>query len=160
MEPSTPAKQATEPKAPIKEALVNKFPKKNYKTILTYAVVALVVVAAGIGSGWFLSGRNSTSGSPSGNAAPGATSSQNEAGIADESTFSDTATGILQEGGISGEGTHHLVREGGESKYVYLTSTVIDLESFVGKNVQVWGQTVTAQKAGWLMDVGKIKVLQ
>ena len=78
----------------------------------------------------------------------------------DEKTFKDTAEGTLQEGGISGEGTHHLVRPGGDSQNVYLTSTVIDLQSFVGKKVQVWGQTVSARKAGWLMDVGKVKVLE
>ncbi len=52
-----------------------------------------------------------------------------------------------------------MVREGGEDQYVYLTSTVIDLESFAGKKVQIWGETTSAQKAGWLMDVGKVKVL-
>lgn len=145
---------------PEGKGLVNKFPKKGSRTLLMYAIAALIVVGAGIGSGWFLSGKKTTNSSPTGNTAPGATSGANEAGIADESTFSDTAQGMLEEGGISGEGTHHLVRPGGESKYVYLTSTVIDLQSYVGKNVQVWGQTVTAQKAGWLMDVGKIKVLQ
>ena len=33
------------------------------------------------------------------------------------------------------------------------------VESFSGKKVMVWGETISAQKAGWLMDVGKIKVL-
>jgi len=37
---------------------------------------------------------------------------------------------------------------------------VIDLEKFVGRKVKVWGQTFAAQKAGWLMDVGKLKVLE
>jgi hypothetical protein len=141
------------------KGLVNKFPGRNSKNLLVYAVIALIIVGAGVGAGWMLSGKKSSA-SPTGNTAPGASANKNEAGISDTSTFSDTAQGLLEEGGINGEGTHHLVREGGPSKYVYLTSTVIDLESFVGKNVQVWGQTVTAQKAGWLMDVGKVKVLQ
>jgi len=34
------------------------------------------------------------------------------------------------------------------------------LQSFVGKKVMVWGQTIAAQQAGWLMDVGKIKVTE
>lgn len=142
-----------------RQGLVNKFPGKNSKNLLMYAGIALIIVGAGIGAGWMLSGRSSST-TPGGNTAPGASANQNEAGIADEATFSDSAEGLLEDGGISGEGTHHLVRDGGPSKYVYLTSTVIDLQSFVGKRVQVWGQTVTAQKAGWLMDVGKIKVLQ
>jgi hypothetical protein len=66
----------------------------------------------------------------------------------------------LEEGGIDGEGTHHLVRDGGPSKSVYLTSTVIDLDSFAGKKVKVWGETISARKAGWLMDVGKIKIIE
>jgi len=53
-----------------------------------------------------------------------------------------------------------LERTGGASQNVYLTSTVIDLQSFVGKNVQVWGDTLSGQKAGWLMDVGKIKTVE
>jgi hypothetical protein len=47
----------------------------------------------------------------------------------------------------------------GEHKYVYLTSSVVDLQSFVGKKVQVWGETLAGQSAGWLMDVGKVKVI-
>jgi hypothetical protein len=139
------------------QTIVKKLPKAN-KTTLVYALVALLVVVAGAGTGWLLSGKTSVlsngQGGPS-TTKPGA----KEAGIADEATFRDTAEGILEEGGVDGEGTHHLVREGGPSKYVYLTSTVIDLESFVGKNVQVWGETISAQTAGWLMDVGKVKVL-
>ena len=66
---------------------------------------------------------------------------------------------MLEEGGISGEGTHHLVRGSGPSQYAYLTSSVVDLEPFVGKKVQVWGQTFTGKKAGFFMDIGKIKVV-
>lgn len=80
--------------------------------------------------------------------------------VADEAVFSDTAKGLLVEGGIKGEGTHHLDRDLGEQKYVYLTSSVIDLQSFVGKKVQVWGETLAAQNAGWLMDVGRVKVIE
>lgn len=81
-------------------------------------------------------------------------------GLVDEASFKDSAEGKLEKGGTNGEGSHHLVREGGESQNVYLTSSVIDLEKFVGRKVKVWGQTFAAQKAGWLMDVGKLKVLE
>jgi len=33
------------------------------------------------------------------------------------------------------------------------------LSKFVGKNIKVWGQTQSAQYAGWLMDVGRVEVL-
>jgi hypothetical protein len=93
-----------------------------------------------------------------GQAAPGVEVGSNEAGRADEDA--DTAEGVLEVGGIKGEGTHHLVRGDDESQYVYLTSTVIDLESFTGKKVQVWGETLSAETAGWMMDVSKVKVTE
>lgn len=80
-------------------------------------------------------------------------------GLEDSATFRDSAQGKLEEGGINGEGTHHLVRDGGPSQNVYLTSSVIDLKQYVGKSVEVWGETIGAKSAGWLMDVGKIKIL-
>lgn len=76
-----------------------------------------------------------------------------------DSDFSDSAEGVLKEGGIDGEGAFHLVRPGGESQNVYLTSSVLDLTPFIGRTVKVWGQTQAAQKAGWLMDVGRLQVL-
>ncbi len=84
-----------------------------------------------------------------------------EEGVKDASTFRDTATGTLTEndGKITKEGTHILVR-GDASQNAYLTSSVIDLSKYVGKKVQVWGETFKGQTAGWLMDVGRIKVLQ
>ena len=79
-------------------------------------------------------------------------------GVEDEAIFSDIAEGTLVAGGIDGEGSHHLEREGGKSQYVYLTSSVIDLDQFVDKKVKIWGQTFEAQKAGWLMDVGRLEI--
>ncbi|MCX6816814.1 MAG: hypothetical protein NTZ93_03040 [Candidatus Beckwithbacteria bacterium] len=79
-------------------------------------------------------------------------------GVQDEKSFPDLAEGQLVQGGIDGEGSHHLIREGGESQNVYLTSSIIDLDQFVGKKVKVWGQTFQAQKAGWLMDVGRLEI--
>ena len=146
------------PSIPVPDGLKD-MASKNKKNIATLIVVGILVVSAGAGTGWLLSG--GAKGKVLGNgsqAAPGAKETENEAGIADESTFRDSAEGTIEEGGIDGEGTHHLEREGGESQYVYLTSTVIDLESFVGKKVKIWGETISARKAGWLMDVGKVKV--
>jgi len=87
------------------------------------------------------------------------TSTGTKVGVTDKKTFRDKAEGVLKEGGIDGEGNFHLVRPGGESQNVYLTSTTVDLTPFVGKKVRVWGETFTGQKAGWLMDVGLVEVL-
>jgi hypothetical protein len=83
-----------------------------------------------------------------------------EEGVKDASSFRDTATGTIKEndGKITTEGTHVLVR-GDASQNVYLTSSVIDLSKYAGKKVQIWGETFQGQKAGWLMDVGRIKVV-
>jgi hypothetical protein len=81
-------------------------------------------------------------------------------GVQDETTFRDDTEGVLVVGGADGEGSHHLMREGGVSQNVYLTSSIVDLELFVGHKVKVWGETFAAQKAGWLMDVGRVEVLE
>lgn len=81
-------------------------------------------------------------------------------GSSDTKIFKDTTEGVLEEGGIDGEGQYHLVRTGGESQYVYLTSSVIDLSKFTGKKIKIWGETHKAKKAGWLMDVGRVEVLE
>ena len=114
------------------------------------------MVLAGVGTGWLIAAKQGTAG---GIITKG-TAGGKQAGVVDESKYKDTAEGILEEGGIKGEGTHHLVRPGGESQTVYLTSTSVDLQYVVGKQVKVWGQTTSARKAGWLLDVGKIKVIE
>lgn len=79
-------------------------------------------------------------------------------GSNDLKTFKDTAEGTLENGGIESEGQFHLVRPGGDSQTVYLTSSAVDLSLFVGKKIKVWGQTQAAQHAAWLMDVGRVEV--
>jgi hypothetical protein len=79
-------------------------------------------------------------------------------GSADAETFSDHAEGIIQPGGVEGEGSHHLERGTDESQWVYLTSSVVDLDLFVTHEVEIWGETFQGKKAGWLMDVGRLKV--
>lgn len=83
-----------------------------------------------------------------------------EEGVKDAATFRDTAEGtlVVNKGEITDEGTHILDR-GDDSQNAYLISTVVDLNKYTGKKVQVWGETYKGQKAGWLMDVGRIKVL-
>lgn len=115
------------------------------------------MVLAGVGAAWLLSTKVINKSSV---AAPGAKVTSSSAGVLDPKVKYDNATGILKEGGIGNEGTHHIERDGGASNFVYLTSSVIDLESFVGKKVEVWGQTLASKKAGWLMDVAKIQIVQ
>ncbi len=86
--------------------------------------------------------------------------SANTVGSMDTKTFSDNATGVINAGGLKGEGTHNLVRDGGPSQTVYLISSIVDLDQFIGKKVEVFGQTVKAQKAAWLMDVGRVTLVE
>lgn len=147
---------------PMQPSVVRKFnsPSSSNKNLML-GITSVVVVLAGIGAGYLLSGAAGKTASTAGNKVGNTVVvSKDEAGIADESKFSSTAEGVLEEGGIGGEGTHHLVRGVGPSQYAYLTSSVVDLSSFEGKKVQIWGDTMSGKKAGWLIDVGKIKVVE
>lgn len=77
-----------------------------------------------------------------------------------EKEYDGFAEGYLEEGGIDGEGSHRLLRPGGESQTVALTSSETDLSELVGSEVKIWGETFKGQKAGWLMDVGRVEVLK
>jgi len=131
----------------------------NFKKNLLMVGAAVLVVLGGVGTGWLISGRTIASSSKTGNTTSNVKKTKKGEGLEDEATFSDSAEGVLEEGGINGEGAYHLVREGGPSQNVYLTSTVFDLEGYVGEKVKIWGETISAKQAGWFMDVGKIKVI-
>ncbi|HKB88464.1 MAG TPA: hypothetical protein VKC53_02315 [Patescibacteria group bacterium] len=139
---------------PINQTNQNMAKNKTWPFVLG----AFAVVVLGVGSAWLISSKLMNKNTVG--AAPGAKVTSTEAGLLDANTKYDNATGDLKDGGIGNEGTHHIEREGGPSHFVYLTSSVIDLSSFVGKKVQVWGQTLASKKAGWLMDVAKIQVVQ
>jgi len=140
--------------------LLNQLPLKN-KSRIVPVFLMLAAVLLGIGSGVLVSMKFSKAEDTlkGGNVANSVKNENKEAGIADEKAFPDTANGVLKEGGIDGEGMYHLEREGGPSQNVYLVSSVVDLSKFIDKRVQVWGQTFAGKKAGWLMDVGRVKVL-
>lgn len=131
------------------------FANKNLLLILG----AFSVVILGVGGAWLISTKIVNKSSVPA-AAPGAKVTSTEAGVLDPKVKYDNATGDLKEGGIGNEGNYHLERDGGPTHYVYLTSSVIDLGSFVGKKVQVWGETLASKKAGWLMDVAKVQIVQ
>lgn len=118
----------------------------------------VLIILAGIGTGFFLSQKQE--GIPMMGGKPKIIKTEKMVGSTDVKTFRDQAEGVLEKGGINGEGTHKLIRPGGESQTAYLTSSVINLDEYLGKKVRVWGETFAAQKAGWLMDVGRVEVLE
>lgn len=75
-------------------------------------------------------------------------------------TFKDSALGVLVAGGINGVGTHTLQRDGGVTQYAALTSSTVDLDLFIGRKVEIKGETNSTKKAGWFLDVGVVKVLE
>lgn len=131
--------------------------EKSQFTSSSFLFFFASVVIVGLLVGFLVS--SVTKSNKSGNKDSSATTQKSE-GIADKKTFKDKAEGILEEGGLEGEGNFHLERPGGESQNVYLTSTTVDLSQYIGKRVRVWGETFTAEKAGWLMDVGLVELLQ
>jgi len=77
-----------------------------------------------------------------------------------DKSFKDSAIGVIEKGNINGEGTHILNRDGGKSQRASLTSSVIDLDLFVDKKVEIRGETNASTKTSWLLDVGVIKILE
>ena len=125
-------------------------------------ILFLILAVLGIATGYLLS-KTQGAGLIGGPSSPlskiGGPQKGQTFGSEDSKTFKDSAEGTLREGGIDGEGAYHLERPGGESQNVYLTSSVLDLSQFMGKKVKVWGETHAAEKAGWLMDVGRLQIL-
>ncbi len=141
--------------------VLKKFKSSRRNTLILVAT-SLVIIVAGVGTGYLLSRRTAAKGEVGTKGTEVTTNAKGdvtEAGVEDTSAFPDEAEGVLKEGGIGGEGTHYLDRALGPEKNVYLFSTTLNLQSFVDKKVKVWGQTVSGKKAGWLMDVGRIKII-
>ncbi len=156
-------------KKPVqKDEIVHKMPdmqeEKKSKSKLPI-IIMVVVVLLGIGTGYIASAASGKGPGAvvkkygEGSASDGAIKKGFKAGVDDAKAFPDSAEGVLKAGGIEGEGEYHLERPGGVSQNVYMTSSSVDLSLFIDKKVKVWGSTQTAQKAGWLMDVGKLEVL-
>lgn len=130
---------------------------------LKFFIVLVIMVFLGIGSGFILArlspnlSRNNALQSPKDK---NSVEKGKIYGSNDTATFKDSVEGKLKEGGIDGEGQFHLERIGGESQNVYLTSSLVDLSLFINRKVKVWGETQKAEKAGWLMDVGRVEVLE
>jgi hypothetical protein len=149
--------------------LVQEFPqtqkKLNLKEILVPSLIIVAIIIAGSFTGYFLSKRGSLVSGPTETEQliGGAEVIQGpkEVGIKDEKAFRDTSQGkiAVNDNKDIPEGSHKLIRPGGPSQTAYITSSVLDLDQFLDKCVQVWGETFAAQKAGWLMDVGRVKLL-
>lgn len=122
-------------------------------------LIVVLVVAAGIFSGLVFSSRGKSE-------KQAQTAIKNEEDLSPEiqesfsKTFRDEAEGSIEKNDELdkySQGTHKLVRPGGESQTAYLTSTVLDLDQYVGKKVKVFGETFGSSQVGWLMDVGKVE---
>ena len=151
---------------PVNQVQTNlKVPNKNTKLI--YLIIAILAVTSGfwISRFWPTTTADVSSGDSLVNnqAAEIKEGDEVQVGVVygnTSQTFSDSATGTVVAGGVNGEGTHTLDREGGDDQDAALTSSVVDLDLFVGKKVEVCGETIASTKAGLFMDVGSIKVLE
>lgn len=127
-----------------------------------FIIILAAVALLGVGTGYVLT-RNGTASIGGKSLTPTGNSSISKGtieGSDDLKTFKDTTEGVLKKGGIEDEGQYHLVRPGGDSQNVYMTSSIVDLSKYLSRKIKVWGETQTAQKAGWLMDVGRVEVLE
>lgn len=146
------------------ESTGGNMPAKSKSKMNTPYIVALtVVILSGLFTGYFIARGNPivSTGTETAGSSPVDESEiavNKVYGNPNEDEFPDTAEGVLVQGGIDGEGSHHLVRQFQDP--VYLTSSVVDLDLFTGHKVKVSGQTFNAKKAGWLMDAGSVKVLE
>ncbi len=136
----------------------------------TVAIIFTLVIIVGIASGFGASYIKGATGGSSAKSSSETSSTESlsgkkdvieSAGIADKETFKDSAEGKLEEKDEDDyleEGSYKLVRPGGDSQTVHVTSSTVDLSDFVGKNVRIYGETFASEKVGWLMDVGFIEV--
>ena len=134
--------------------------KKSQKTFLTFAFVAVLLgVVTGFSGFKLFADSGSTKKANDLPAVVEGSVKKGDVFGSNDDTFKDTTKGYLEAGGFEGEGSHQLLRPGGESQTVYLTSSVTDLSEFEGMEIEVWGETFQGQNVGWLMDVGRVKVL-
>lgn len=147
-----PVIKPVEPVEPVQSEGESLMKLLSKKTIIG-VYVALVLL--GVGTGYLLS---RTGGAVGTGTTPGNVNSAKVSGSTDTTTFKDSAVGVIQKGGTDGEGTHSLIRDGGPSQTVTLISSVVDLDQYIGKKVKVFGQTMAAKKAAWLMDVGRVEL--
>ena len=137
---------------------------KANPTMTPLTILSVVLVLVGVGTGLLLSQVKGSSMGAGKKAVvseiDGEVKTGQIYGSSDEKAFKDSAEGTLEKGGLDGEGSHKLVRPGGADQTAYLTSSTFDLDKFVGRKIKIWGQTFSAKKAGWFMDVGRVQILE
>ncbi len=82
-----------------------------------------------------------------------------EVGSNDKNSTRDNAIGLLVKSDDQAKGTYKLMR-GTDALTVYLTSSTMDLGQFLGRGVQIWGETFQRKNIGWFMDVVKLKLIK
>lgn len=132
-----------------------------------FIILTVVAVIAGVGTGFgsFKLFTNNSGLNRSGGSEVQELPSAEKIKVGDiygdkDKEYDGWAEGYLEEGGLDGEGSHKLLRPGGASQTVVLTSSVTDLSQLAGSEVKIWGESFKGQKAGWLMDVGRVEVLK
>lgn len=83
-----------------------------------------------------------------------------EAEYKDSKLFESIVTGTVKKGGLFGDGTHTLVQDSNPKNPAALLSSVVDLDEYVDKHVQIWGRSQKGLKAAWLLEVGRVKILE
>jgi len=157
MPPRIESEQAqTKPEPHLQETL-EVVPRPRTFNKLTNLLLVMAIVA-GTFTGYLLSVNINSKAA----GIPGLKVKDNEIGVDDASTNRDCAKGLLEAADPLDkkiEGSHKLIREGGPSQTIYLTSSVIALDDYIGKEIEVCGETLHSKRVPWLMDVGKLKLL-
>lgn len=124
-------------------------------------LLILVVIGAGIATGIVFSVMNKSQASKGEVISEEDLSPEIKENLAQ--TFKDEAEGTLEKNDDLdkyAQGTHKLIRPGGEDQTAYLTSSVLDLDTYVGQKIKVYGETFGSSQVGWLMDVGKVEIVE
>ena len=133
---------------------------------LAFIIVPIISIILGVGTGFVLAKATPSNSSSSLSVAEEGSVAEHAEQVQqkDAASFRDKAEGVIEKNDVSdGEnfasGTHKLIR-GDESQTAYLTSSVLDLNEYVGQKVTVYGETFSSSQVGWLMDVGRVDASQ
>lgn len=132
------------------------------KKIMPLLAIVLIV-GAGLYSGLILHSLNKGKTTTSSGVSGSQEDLPKEVQESQAKTFKDEAEGVIEKNDKMdkyAQGTHKLIRPGGDSQTAFLTSSVLDLDSFVGKKVKIFGETFGSSQVGWLMDVGKVEEIK
>lgn len=124
------------------------------KILLVISAVSIVLLGSGLGL--LISQKKSSR--VEGTSTEQLIQTDKQAGIKD--CKGDRAIGVLEKTSGKEQGTHKLIRDGGPSQTVYMVSSVVDLDGYVGKKMEVCGDTQKLQGVSWFMDVAQIKIVE